>query len=146
VFWVDNTRASYSEGREFKSRPVDRQFWLKMFVVSLSSSRTMPVYNRRFLSNPFQFIIHLSPFHSTLQIWVTGKASLNKLQINNWQWFASFSCATASTFIFDTAIYSTILYCFVGSFCSSGFVLGSSLRSLLSDSKIVLMFNDSQSV
>jgi hypothetical protein len=26
---MDNTPASYSEGREFKSRPVDRQFWLK---------------------------------------------------------------------------------------------------------------------
>jgi hypothetical protein len=35
----------------------------------------------RFLPNPFQFIIYLSPFHSTLYIHIYWKTSLNKQQL-----------------------------------------------------------------
>jgi hypothetical protein len=43
---------------------------------------TKKLAHEPFLPNPFQFIIHLSPFHSTLYSLRQWKASLNQLQIN----------------------------------------------------------------
>jgi hypothetical protein len=65
-----NTSASYSGSPGLKSRSRDRLSWC--FVVFLSSSRHMDsrpylkLGHDRILPHHFQFIIHVSPFHSTL--------------------------------------------------------------------------------
>jgi hypothetical protein len=64
-----NIPASYSGGPGFKSRPGDRLSWLRYFVVFLSSSKQMQGSTSKlgydhFLPHPFQFIIHLSSYHS----------------------------------------------------------------------------------
>jgi hypothetical protein len=62
LLYEHSTPASYSGVLWFKSRPGDRLYWLRRFVVFISSSRQMG-YNLqlgydRFLPRPFQFIIH----------------------------------------------------------------------------------------
>jgi hypothetical protein len=68
---VVNTRASYSAGPGFQSRLGNRLSWLKSFAAFRSLSRRMLGWYRKwdhylFLPHPFQFIIHLSPFHLKL--------------------------------------------------------------------------------
>jgi hypothetical protein len=75
----------------------DRGFlWLYSVPPGECRNSTLKLGLDRFLPNHFQFIIHLSPFHSTIYIyiaiyiyiyiyilvWFTEKVSLNKLQIN----------------------------------------------------------------
>jgi hypothetical protein len=68
---VVNTAASYAGVPGFKSRSGDQLSWLRIFH-GFSQNQgqyldcTMKLDNDRFLANPFQFIVHLSPFHSTL--------------------------------------------------------------------------------
>jgi hypothetical protein len=68
---VVNTRASYSGGPGFWSWPRNQQLWLRFFVVFLSSSRRMLGQYLKIRTQPLpskssQWIIHLSPYHSTL--------------------------------------------------------------------------------
>jgi hypothetical protein len=100
--WVVNTPASYSGAPGFKSRSSDRLSWRRCFVGFLSLSRQMPGWYLKFdhyrlLANHFQFITH--PYHISIQqelygndfkarlyiVWVTEKAMLNKLQINEYK-------------------------------------------------------------
>jgi hypothetical protein len=83
---VDNTRASYSEGPGFKSRPGDGLSWARDFVFFPSSSRRIPglylrLCNHRFLPHLFQFIIHYHPFIRRYVVWVIENASWNKIHI-----------------------------------------------------------------
>jgi hypothetical protein len=83
---VVNILALYSGGPEFKSQPGDWLSWLRSFAVFLSPSRQMlgyylKLYHDCFLPNPFQFIIHLSSFHSTLHSLRYWNSVENKLQI-----------------------------------------------------------------
>jgi hypothetical protein len=68
---VVNIPASYWEGPEFKSPPGDRLPWLRAFVVLPVPSgecqdSTFKLNHGCFLPNPFQFVIHLSSYLSTL--------------------------------------------------------------------------------
>jgi hypothetical protein len=52
---------------------------------------TLKLGHDHFLQNPFHFVIHLSPFYSTLYtyvVFVSEKASLNKLKINKYLSYA----------------------------------------------------------
>jgi hypothetical protein len=66
-----NTPASYLGDPRLKTRPGNRVSWLSFhdFPLSLQANgryRTLKLSHDRFLLNPFQFIVHLSLFHSTL--------------------------------------------------------------------------------
>jgi hypothetical protein len=63
-----NSPASHSEGPELKSRPGDRLSRLRVSSVPPGKfwDRALKLGHEHFLPNPFQFIIHLSPYHSTL--------------------------------------------------------------------------------
>jgi hypothetical protein len=75
---VVNIPASYSGGLELKSRPGYRLSWLTFFVVfsvhvgELRDSSLKLVHDS-FLPNSFQFIVHLSLFHSTVYSRSYGK-------------------------------------------------------------------------
>jgi hypothetical protein len=85
---VVTTPALYSGGPGFKSQYGD---WLTdvfrgfpQFLLANAGIVPSKLGYDRFLPNPFQFIIHLPPFHSTLCNLSSEKASLYKLllQIN----------------------------------------------------------------
>jgi hypothetical protein len=79
---VVSTPASYSAGPRFKDSPEDRLYWL--FVVFLSPYSTLQLGHDRFLSHTFQFIIQLSPVHSSAFIvWVTEKRRYIKYKQKN---------------------------------------------------------------
>jgi hypothetical protein len=68
---VVKTPVSYSEGSGFRSRPGGRVYWLRFSWFSSAfpdecPHSTLKLIHDRFLPNSFQFIIHLSSFHSTL--------------------------------------------------------------------------------
>jgi hypothetical protein len=82
---VFNTHVSYSEGPEYKSRPGDRLFRLRFFVVFLSPSYTMSGYYlkirpRTLPSESFPLHHSLIIYHSALYTLLLEKASRNKLQ------------------------------------------------------------------
>jgi hypothetical protein len=82
-----NTPASYSGGTWLKFRSGDRLSWEMDFVVYVSPPSecrniSLKLGEDRFPPNPFHFIIHVPPFHSTLYILSYWKTSLNKVQIN----------------------------------------------------------------
>jgi hypothetical protein len=81
---VFNTLASHSGGPVLKFRLGDQLSW-QVFVVFLGLSRQMPVQylklgHERFLPHPFQFIIQLPSFHSTIYILSYWESVLNKLK------------------------------------------------------------------
>jgi hypothetical protein len=68
---VVNTATSYLGSAGFKSRPGDRISSLIFFrsfpqFLQANAGRVPKIGHGRFLPNPFEFIIHLSPYHSTL--------------------------------------------------------------------------------
>jgi hypothetical protein len=81
--WVVNTPASYSGGLGLEYRLGDRQSRLSWFSLVLSGEfrdSTLKSVHDRFLTNPFQFIIHLPAFHSVLyNLSYWKKISLNEL-------------------------------------------------------------------
>jgi hypothetical protein len=71
---VVNIPASYLGGTEFKYRPGDsyrdsRFSYVSSVTPGKCQDSALAFDHDHFLSNPFQFIIHLSPFHSTLSYW-----------------------------------------------------------------------------
>jgi len=80
-----NNSDLYAGGAQLESLLQHKLHSLSFFVVSLSSSRLIPglslkLHHDRFLPNPFQFIIHLSPFYLTLLVLVAGRRSFNYKQ------------------------------------------------------------------
>jgi hypothetical protein len=72
---------SHSTGPGFNSRPGDRQFWLRFFVVSPSRSRlvmgqNLKLSHDRFLPHPFQLTIHGSLFYLTLWVQSYSKSGV----------------------------------------------------------------------
>jgi hypothetical protein len=70
---VVNTPASYSERPRFKSRVRDRLSWQRFsWFSSVHPGKcwdsTLKLDHDHFILHPLQFIIHLSPLHSTLYI------------------------------------------------------------------------------
>jgi hypothetical protein len=65
---VVNIPASYSRGPGFEHRPGDRLTWCFSWFASFPPDEcwdsTLKLGHDRFLPNPFQFTIQLSPFHS----------------------------------------------------------------------------------
>jgi hypothetical protein len=66
-----NSLALYSGGSGFKSQSRGQLSWLRFLVVSSfppgnCQDCTLKSGHDHFLPNPSQFIIHLSPYHSTL--------------------------------------------------------------------------------
>jgi hypothetical protein len=81
--------ASFSEGSGFKSRPGERMFRLRSFVVysqSLQANAWIVSYNWA-TTDSFQIPSNSSfTYHNFIRryiVWVLWKASLNKLQIRN---------------------------------------------------------------
>jgi hypothetical protein len=70
---VDNTHASWSEGPVLKSRHGDQLYCLRFswfFSDPPDECRDsiLKLVHDRVLSDPYQFVIHLSPYHSTQYI------------------------------------------------------------------------------
>jgi hypothetical protein len=86
---VVNTPDSYSGSPGFKSRPGYRLPWLRFpWFSSVPPGEfrdsTLTLGHDRFLPNPSQFIVHLSPFHSTLHSATCWQSSLNEPQIRKY--------------------------------------------------------------
>jgi hypothetical protein len=58
--------------------------WFSSVPLAKWGDITLKLRHNRFLLHPFQFVLHLSPYHSTLYslVWVTEKATKNNIQIN----------------------------------------------------------------
>jgi hypothetical protein len=96
-----NTPTSYSGGPGFKSPRVDRYLdWGSSWFFPVSPSKfgdnSLKLSHGRFLPHPFQFIIHLSSIRRNI-VFVTEKASPNKMQITNYQRLAPINTPLHST-------------------------------------------------